>query len=91
MLTVADIIRHLAKASVWQDGESLVSVSQRLTAEQLAGPGRLILRISERGDWPGFYGPVCYRTRNSFLKCKGVFLSTSPMTTSSPWSMSGSG
>ena len=52
MLTVKEIIAHLEKASLWQDGESLVSISQRLTPEQLAGPGRLILRISERGAYP---------------------------------------
>ena len=52
MATVATIIVKLQECSEWEDGESLAAIRSRLTAEQLQGPGMLVLRISERRPFP---------------------------------------
>lgn len=52
MLPVSTIIEKLQEASPWPDGESLDAIRKRLTPEQLCGPGRVTLRISERGALP---------------------------------------
>lgn len=52
MLPVATIIEKLQEAMIWQDGESLFEIRARLTPAQLAAPGQLVLRVSERGILP---------------------------------------
>lgn len=52
MLPVATIVEKLQEAALWQDGESLYEVRSRLTPAQLAAPGQLVIRISERGALP---------------------------------------
>jgi hypothetical protein len=52
MLPVATIIDKLLEAAIWQDGEGLLEIRARLTPAQLAAPGQLVLRVSERGALP---------------------------------------
>lgn len=52
MLPVSAIIEKLQEAASWQDGESLTALRARLTSAQLAAPGKVVLRISERGALP---------------------------------------
>jgi hypothetical protein len=46
------LLVSLEKMAAWEDGESVATIRGRLTPEQLAAPGTLLLRISERGGRP---------------------------------------
>lgn len=55
MLSVTTILDKLEEAASWEDGEELTAIRARLTLDQLTAPGRLILRISERGTLPWLF------------------------------------
>lgn len=58
MVQVRTIIDQMCNVVAWEDGEDISAIIARLTAEQLDAPGKLMLRISQRGELPGL---VCCR------------------------------
>ena len=53
MPDIQTILTKLQEVARWEDGEHLQAARNRLTAQQLAGPGLLVLRLSLRGSFPG--------------------------------------